>query len=204
MSFGSPLLLAWLVFMYYRFVDDWLTSLSPTGKGLAAMTVVLVVGLCVGVSVALQQLLLKQPAPHCEVVPADLPCATSAVANASDCPQPPVFERLVSETPNQSFLLMPMATRRIEHIDAPSPPSTGSSSAIPSQQSFGSIVMSSEESWQLSVDSQSDGDQSSHDGSSRSSSFSSFSAATDSRDPSLDPADRNDDVEHCVYIASLS
>eukprot|EP01040_Poterioochromonas_malhamensis_P015689 gene15689-17605_t len=27
-SFGCPLVLAWLVFMYYRFVDGWLTSLS--------------------------------------------------------------------------------------------------------------------------------------------------------------------------------
>jgi hypothetical protein len=40
-SFGSPLVLAWLVFMYYRFVDGWLTSLSALGQGLAAMTVVL-------------------------------------------------------------------------------------------------------------------------------------------------------------------
>jgi uncharacterized membrane protein YgcG len=47
-SFGSPLVLAWLVFMYYRFVDDWLTSLSPTGKGLAAMTVVVAMALCGG------------------------------------------------------------------------------------------------------------------------------------------------------------
>jgi len=35
------LVLAWLVFMYYRFVDGWLTSLSALGQGLAAMTVVL-------------------------------------------------------------------------------------------------------------------------------------------------------------------
>jgi hypothetical protein len=40
-SFGCPLVLAWLVFMYYRFVDGWLTSLSALGQGLAAMTVVL-------------------------------------------------------------------------------------------------------------------------------------------------------------------
>jgi hypothetical protein len=44
-SFGSPLVLAWLVFMYYRFVDGWLTSLSALGQGLAAMTVVLSVAL---------------------------------------------------------------------------------------------------------------------------------------------------------------
>jgi hypothetical protein len=50
-SFGSPLVLAWLVFMYYRFVDGWLTSLSALGQGLAAMTVVLSV--VIGVAVAL-------------------------------------------------------------------------------------------------------------------------------------------------------
>jgi hypothetical protein len=44
-SFGSPLVLAWLVFMYYRFVDGWLASLSALGQGLAAMTVILSVGL---------------------------------------------------------------------------------------------------------------------------------------------------------------
>jgi hypothetical protein len=40
-SFGCPLVLAWLVFMYYRFVDGWLTSLSALGQGLAAMTVLM-------------------------------------------------------------------------------------------------------------------------------------------------------------------
>lgn len=48
-SFGSPLVLAWLVFMYYRFVDGWLRSLSSTNCGLvgmgAGLTVVAVVAL---------------------------------------------------------------------------------------------------------------------------------------------------------------
>jgi hypothetical protein len=34
------LVLAWLVFMYYRFVDGWLTSLSALGQGLVAIVVV--------------------------------------------------------------------------------------------------------------------------------------------------------------------
>lgn len=46
-SFSCPLALAWLVFMYYRFVDTWLSSLSTIGRGLAAMVAVIAVVLAV-------------------------------------------------------------------------------------------------------------------------------------------------------------
>jgi hypothetical protein len=107
-SFGCPLVLAWLVFMYYRFVDGWLTSLSALGQGLAAMTVIVTVAVVVGgvllwrrrhrsrrlPSVALADVIIRDPSN----INVESPAIERSLSSTGQHPGPPGR----SSSPSQS------------------------------------------------------------------------------------------------------
>jgi hypothetical protein len=166
-SFGCPLVLAWLVFMYYRFVDGWLTSLSALGQGLAAMTVLVSVGLCVLAVVYWRRHRRSQPSgPSTAAVTVghQLPLEVAGASAASQVP--PVLPLLSNEprpvVPPTDVVWSP-PKRPSSAVLSPSSSSQVSSGSLDLSFSLDSVVSASDSdsqshnSWNFSVDSDDDG-----------------------------------------------
>jgi hypothetical protein len=151
-SFGCPLVLAWLVFMYYRFVDGWLTSLSALGQGLAAMTVLVSVAVVVG-GVLLWRRRHRSRQPPAVVI-----------ANAPElivrCPsninaESPAIERPLSSTGQHPG----PSGRSSSPLQSSSSPSSRRSLDMPCNSGVLSDDASEHSNWQFSDDSVSSSDQ---------------------------------------------
>jgi hypothetical protein len=145
-SFGCPLVLAWLVFMYYRFVDGWLTSLSALGRGLAAMTVLVSVGLCVLVVVYLRRHRRSQSSSP-STATATAGHHPLEVADDSAGSQGPPVARSPSSAPPTEMHLTDVQSPSKSPSSAASSPSSASQSSFASLDlslSFDSIVQSSD------------------------------------------------------------
>jgi hypothetical protein len=154
-SFGCPLVLVWLVFMYYRFVDGWLTSLSALGQGLAAVTVLVSAGLCVlAVVYWRRSRRTKPPGPSTAAVEAG-DHSVDVANNLRDSQVPPLVSIATDGRPPPDG----QPSRNDPSSASPSPSPSLSSASLGLSQSFGSIVSSSdcyseaESSWHFSDDS---------------------------------------------------
>jgi hypothetical protein len=141
--------LAWLVFMYYRFVDGWLTSLSALGQGLAAMTVIVTVALVVGGVLLWRRRHRSRRLPSVDLADAAVAVIIHDPSNINT--ESPAIERPLSSTGQP--------TRPPGRVSpSPSPSQFGSSPSLSLDVSFDSVMLSddgSDHSWQLSDDSSS-------------------------------------------------